>query len=639
MKTRVLIASIINQKSAVLQYFLYSLAALRKEKQIVDFLLIDDEVELGSTELLRTFQLEHEHVSLMKSKVILGSKQDQRLAVDGDEYPIEGLAGLKEWIIRYTYKHRYDALLLVDANLMLCPDTLERLIDADKEIISCIYWISQGESGRELPQVQMPDVARVRRESNGNRTEQGSISKEEQAFLDQMRIPGVYEVGRTGGCTLIRRQAIEQGASFRRLYNLSYPEEERHFSIRATVLGFPLFVDTHCPAFHMDPEQDKGLTRAEQFKQGLLATDRPSGVGISLCMIVKNEEDVLARCLSSVRGVADEIIIVDTGSTDRTKEIAVKFNAVIYDFEWIDDFAAARNFAFDKATKDYIMWLDADDFLKESDRLKWIDLKRTLPPETDSVMMHYHLTFDQNGQPVFSLKRNRLVRRSRRFRWIGAVHEYLDVRGHIIHSDIAVTHGKVKAVTDRNLQIYRRRISCGEKFSPRDLYYFANELKDHSFYEEATAYYDRFLATRQGWVEDQIAACLKQADCYHAMYDRDLQLRSLFRSLEYDLPRAECCCRIGALFMEEERYKQACYWFERATELGDPPQHGGMIEHTAWTWLPWLQLCVCYDKQGQPEKAYACNERARQYQPHHPSVLHNKRYLEQVLGGNKKEDG
>src|SRR3990167_6711291 len=86
---------------------------------------------------------------------------------------------------------------------------------------------------------------------------------------------------------------------------------------------------------------------------------------ISLCMIVKNEERYLDQCLNSVKDLADEIIIVDTGSTDRTKEIAKKFNAKIFDFKWTDDFSAARNESIKHATKDWILVLDADEVLDE----------------------------------------------------------------------------------------------------------------------------------------------------------------------------------------------------------------------------------------------------------------------------------
>ena len=86
---------------------------------------------------------------------------------------------------------------------------------------------------------------------------------------------------------------------------------------------------------------------------------------ISLCMIVKNEEDNIGNCLDNIKDLVDEIIIVDTGSTDKTKEIVKKYTDKIYDFEWVDDFSKARNYSFSKATKDYIFWLDADDILLE----------------------------------------------------------------------------------------------------------------------------------------------------------------------------------------------------------------------------------------------------------------------------------
>ncbi|MGF7045969.1 glycosyltransferase involved in cell wall biosynthesis [Paenibacillus sp. DS2015] len=133
--------------------------------------------------------------------------------------------------------------------------------------------------------------------------------------------------------------------------------------------------------------------------------------------------------MSSVEGIADEIVIVDTGSTDKTKEIAAQFGAIVTDFEWIDDFAAARNYAFSQATQEYILWLDADDMIKEKDRLLFKELKRTLASDVQSVTMAYHLAFDGEGNVTSSLRRNRLVRRDCQFQWIGPVHEYLAVGG------------------------------------------------------------------------------------------------------------------------------------------------------------------------------------------------------------------
>ncbi len=150
---------------------------------------------------------------------------------------------------------------------------------------------------------------------------------------------------------------------------------------------------------------------------------------ISLCMIVKNEEEVLGRCLASVRDLVDEIIIVDTGSEDRTKEIASEFTDRIYSFQWEDDFSAARNYAFSKASKDFCMWLDADDVMEEKDRERFLALRRELTPETDIVMMRYNTAFDDDGKPSFWYYRERLIRNDQTHFWQGAVHEVITPRG------------------------------------------------------------------------------------------------------------------------------------------------------------------------------------------------------------------
>ena len=156
---------------------------------------------------------------------------------------------------------------------------------------------------------------------------------------------------------------------------------------------------------------------------------------LSLCMIVKNEEAVIARCLDCVKDIVDEIIIVDTGSTDKTVEIVSKYTDKIYHFEWIKDFSAARNFSFSKATKEYIMWLDADDILTPENQEKLRELKRTLPPDVDMVTCVY----DEHNS-AYLHPRGRIVRNCDNAVWLSPVHENITAFGKVIDSDIVVTH-------------------------------------------------------------------------------------------------------------------------------------------------------------------------------------------------------
>lgn len=354
-------------------------------------------------------------------------------------------------------------------------------------------------------------------------------------------------------------------------------------------------------------------------------------ITVSLCMIVRNEENSLERCLSCVKDIVDEIVIVDTGSTDKTKEIAASCGAVVYDFEWVDDFAAARNYSFARATCEYILWLDADDWIQEADRKRLKKLKASLDPDIRTVTMPYLLAFDSEGNVTSSLRRNRLVRRDGQFQWVGPVHEYLAVDGSSLDSDVCITHRKDKAYTDRNLRIYRKRAEQGEDFSPRDLYYFANELREHACYEEACDYYERFLASGQGWIEDNYQACLKLADCLERTGDTVRLFQALCRTLQYDTPRSEFCCRLGAYLMAQERYAQAAYWYELAIALPER-ESMGLKDASSSTWLPHLQLCVCCSRLGDSHKANYHNEMASLYYPSHPSVTYNKTYFKNLLG-------
>lgn len=350
---------------------------------------------------------------------------------------------------------------------------------------------------------------------------------------------------------------------------------------------------------------------------------------ISLCMIVKNEEDTLERCLDSVNGIFDEIIIVDTGSTDKTKDTARKFTQKIYDFHWIDDFSAARNYSFDKAMMDYLMWLDADDVLLPQDREKFLVFKDKLDPAVDFVMMKYNTGFDTQGNVTFSYYRERISKRSTNCRWVEPVHEYLQLSGNIINADICVTHRKKHAPpTGRNLDIYSKLISAGKQLSPRGLYYYARELKDNGRYDDAIGYYNAFLDSGQGWVEDNICACGDLSICYRLKGDDKNSLKTLLRSFEYDTPRAEICCQIGYHFKNQKRYDKALFWFDTAEKLNKPENSWGFIQNDYWGYIPCIELAVCHDKLGNMKEAVKYNNKAGEYKPNDPSVLYNKKYFE-----------
>lgn len=200
-------------------------------------------------------------------------------------------------------------------------------------------------------------------------------------------------------------------------------------------------------------------------------------ITISLCMIVKNEERILARCLDSVKDLVDEIIIVDTGSADATRRIAQTYTDRVYDFTWIDDFSAARNFAFSKATCEYIYSADADEVLSEENRARFQALKETLLPEIEIVQMKYGnqlhngtvYNFDEEYRP-------KLFKRLRNFIWEEPIHEMIRLEPVVYDSDIVITHMPEQNHAGRDIANFRKQIAAGRQLSRRLYGMYAREL-------------------------------------------------------------------------------------------------------------------------------------------------------------------
>jgi glycosyltransferase involved in cell wall biosynthesis len=322
-------------------------------------------------------------------------------------------------------------------------------------------------------------------------------------------------------------------------------------------------------------------------------------ITISLCMIVKNEEKTLERCLSSVDGIPDEIVIVDTGSEDATKAIAGRFTSRVLDFEWIDDFSTARNHSFAHATMDYILWLDADDILLPEDRTKLLELKNTLSPTVDAFSMIHHYTFDESGNVTQSNRRFRLVRTSKNFSWVGVVHEDLVASGNTytyFDSDIVVTHRKPAdgpSSSERNLLILEKHLREGRRnLNPVDLCHYARELEANGEFEKAIPYFLQFLEWKgsesDAHLDLSLFALHKLARCYYMTGNPDKEWECALKSLELDVPRPEFSCRFGEHFLKDNHIRQAIFWYELALQepAGKKTSEWGVQNYPFKTWLP-----------------------------------------------------
>ncbi|MFO7446246.1 MAG: glycosyltransferase family 2 protein, partial [Ignavibacteriaceae bacterium] len=183
---------------------------------------------------------------------------------------------------------------------------------------------------------------------------------------------------------------------------------------------------------------------------------------ISLCMIIKNEEKYLPDCLQSVQGIVDEIIIVDTGSTDNSIKIAEEFNARIFQFTWIGDFSAARNYSLQNASGDWILYLDADERLNNNSVQ---ELKRITAESCKKAYWCNVISLDEINKHPSVMSYARLFPNNKKVRFTGTIHEQIEPslieNGfsieksliEIIHLGYSVSEEEIKKKAERNLEL------------------------------------------------------------------------------------------------------------------------------------------------------------------------------------------
>ena len=352
---------------------------------------------------------------------------------------------------------------------------------------------------------------------------------------------------------------------------------------------------------------------------------------LSVCLIVKDEQQVLERCLTCISSFADEIVIVDTGSTDDTVKIAKKFTDKVYFFKWCDDFSAARNCAFDRASSELVMWLDADDFITEENCVKIRNLKNSFK-DYDMAVLLYAASFD-GDEPTFIYNRERIFRRDKGYRFSGEVHEAIVPSGKIFYSDAVIYHKKEKQNQPlRNLLILQKKISAGKKLTEREKFYYGRELLFNNMHMEAIAVLEDFLKG-DGWYINKVEACLNLYQAYRASGEEDKAVSALLHSLIICPPNSQICCILGEHFFNRGKLNYSVYWYEAALKAKN--EEGSFINTDYCAFIPYMQLCVLYDRLGDRERACSCNEMAGKIKPNNEKYLYNVKYFQKLNSGDR----
>ena len=405
----------------------------------------------------------------------------------------------------------------------------------------------------------------------------------------------------TGFCLLVRSEVLERIGGFDERYGLGFFDDD-DLCVRAREAGFRLLVAQNVFIHHFGSRTFTSLgidcerqlkENFDQFKakwgdghaagyrvrgEGIGNRDegngnRGEGVGgmrVSLTMIVKNEEENLPACLATAADLVDEVVVVDTGSTDRTKDVAMRLGARVFDFSWVDSFAAARNAALSHASGDWIFWLDADDRLDEENRANLRALFAELKDENVAYGMKCHCFPDPESSTATIVDHVRLFRNLPEIRWRYRVHEQIlpAVRhsgGNVLASDVVIHHvgyedPKLRVSKEqRNLRLLLLD-HAEEPSDPFTLFNLGWTYAESGRPEEALPYLRGSLERSHPGdsivrkLYTLIMSCLKQLDqrqdalaiCTEGrrFYPDDAQLlfqEAVLRQEEQDLDGAEAC--------------------------------------------------------------------------------------------------
>jgi len=421
----------------------------------------------------------------------------------------------------------------------------------------------------------------------------------------------------------------DHGVLYLRIPNISVKGIERDFSehhkkihpyIYSTEAIYTIAEKSGLEVFKYDHYE--GIGQSDFYLR--VFKERPN---LSVCMIVKNEEKNIIDCLESIKDIADELIIVDTGSTDKTKEIVSKYTSKIYDFKWIDDFSAARNYSLSKATGKYIAWFDADDILENPE-----DIKDLFKKDFDAF--NFNIKY---GHDIFC--HVRLFKNFRNVTFSGMVHEYPIIDGLSLKSEtnINVIHKTEKYCLEdrrqRNLRILEKELKVDPDNS-RALFYKANALKELNRYEEAIETYRNYIRGST-WIDEKWMAqkCIGQIYIWKKCYK--IAIEEFRKAINIDNRWAESFYYIGECYFYLKEYNECIEWMNRA--LNKPvPNSSLWKEKHIYGDTPYRYISACYIELNDFDKALEYCEKAVEKNPDDLWLKNRKEYIESKIRGAPK---
>jgi tetratricopeptide (TPR) repeat protein len=304
---------------------------------------------------------------------------------------------------------------------------------------------------------------------------------------------------------------------------------------------------------------------------------------LSLCMIVKDEEKFLAQCLDSVQDVADEIVIVDTGSTDGTLPIAQRFGAKVFHYEWNNDFSAARNAALQHATGDWVLVLDADERLEPNDKPKLLEAMRfAAQPAVNiggyALPFRNYIEGEESG-PVIMHYATRLFRNLPGVAFSGLIHEEAtpSIYGlgmQIAFANVLIHHyGYNRNVVDSRNKMERTYTLLFKQLekepdNPFHLYNLANTYQYDGKWEDALPYFEKAVALMKAEAFYAAAVYNGWATCLYCLKRYPEAVDKCLTSLRASPDHPETHYNLGLNYNALQRYDEAIEQFEKAIALG-----------------------------------------------------------------------